>query len=68
MSDSIYLRDFNVDCVIGANPSERHRTQRLVLQVELHLNVDRAASLDRLDLTVDYESVSSQILFLLHLG
>ena len=68
MPDSIYLRDLNVDCIIGANPSERHRTQRLVLQVELNLNVDSAASLDRLDWTVDYESVSSQILFLLHLG
>jgi 7,8-dihydroneopterin aldolase/epimerase/oxygenase len=68
MSDSIFLHDLNVDCIIGANPPERHRTQRLVLQVELKLNVHSAASLDRLELTVDYESVSSQILFLLHLG
>ncbi len=68
MSDSIYLRDLNVDCIIGTNPSERLRTQRLVLQVELKLNIDDAAALDRLDLTVDYETVSAQILFLLHLG
>jgi len=68
MSDSIHIRDFNVDCIIGVNPDERHRTQRLVLQVELQLNIERAASLDRLDQTVDYEAVCSQILFLLHLG
>ena len=68
MSDSIFLHNLNVDCIIGANPWERHQTQRLVLQVELELNLGSAASLDRLDLTVDYESVSSQILFLLHLG
>ena len=68
MSDSINIRDLNVDCIIGVNPDERHRTQRLVLQVELQVNIERAASLDRLDLTVDYEAVCSQILFLLHLG
>src|SRR5512142_1486040 len=68
MPDSINIRDLNVDCVIGVNPDERQRMQRLVIQVELQLNIDRAASLDRLDLTVDYEAVCSQILFLLHLG
>jgi dihydroneopterin aldolase len=68
MADSIHIRDLNVDCVIGVNPDERHRSQRLRLEVELQLNVERAASLDRLDLTVDYEAVCSQILFLLHLG
>jgi len=68
MPDSINIRDLNVDCIIGVNPDERHRVQRLVMQVELQLNIDRAAGLDRLDLTVDYEAVCSQILFLLHLG
>lgn len=68
MPDSINIRNLNVDCIIGVNPDERQRAQRLVIQVELQLNIDRAASLDRLDLTVDYEAVCSQILFLLHLG
>jgi dihydroneopterin aldolase len=68
MPDSINIRDLNVDCVIGVNPDERQRTQRLVLQVELQLNIDRAATMDRLDLTVDYEAVCSQILFLLRSG
>jgi dihydroneopterin aldolase len=68
MTDSIHIRDLNVDCVVGINPDERHRTQRLLLQAELQVNFERAASLDRLDLTVDYEAVCSQILFLLHLG
>ncbi len=68
MPDSIKIRDLTVDCMIGVNPDERQRTQRLVIQVELQLNIDRAATLDRLDLTVDYEAVCSQILFLLHLG
>jgi dihydroneopterin aldolase len=68
MPDSINIRDLNVDCMIGVNADERQRTQRLVIQVELQLNIDRAATLDRLDLTVDYEAVCSQILFLLHLG
>lgn len=67
MPDSIYLRDLNIDCIIGLNAHERQRAQRLVLQVELQLDVDNAARMDRLELTVDYESVASQIQFLLHL-
>ncbi len=67
-SDTIQLRDLKVDCIIGVNASERVSPQRLLVQAELHLNTDIAACSDRLEETVDYEIVASQILFLLHLG
>ncbi len=67
-SDTIQLRDLKVECIIGVNAAERLSPQPLVVHVELRVNTELAASSDRLEQTVDYESVAAQILFILRLG
>ncbi len=67
-SDTIQLRELEVDCIIGINPSERTHPQRLRVQLELSVDTEAAARSDRLEETVDYEFVAAQIQFVLHLG
>ena len=67
-SDTIQLRELEVDCIIGINPGERVNPQRLRVQLELCVDTEAAASSDQLDETVDYEFVAAQIQFILHLG
>jgi dihydroneopterin aldolase len=68
MLDSIFIRDLNIDCIIGVNSNERTRAQRVVVQIELLVDTEAAAARDSLQHTVDYESVTAQALFLFHLG
>ena len=66
--DKIRLNDLEVACIVGVNPEERIRTQKLIVSVELGVDTSAAARSDRLTDTVDYEFVAAQAQFLLHLG
>lgn len=66
--DKILVEALELECIIGIYEHERVAPQRVVVDVELTVNTEPAALLDRLDLTVDYEWVTSQIAFVLKMG
>ena len=59
--DQLRLNGIAVDCVIGDLPQEREREQRLVVDVQLHMDLAAAAARDDLDDTVDYVTLVARI-------
>ena len=61
MSDLIRLVDLEVWSCLGVTDTERGKTQRLLVSVEMRTDVARAAVGDELALTVDYDAVSRYV-------
>jgi FolB domain-containing protein len=64
-SDWIRIRGLAIDCVVGLYPHERDVLQPLVLDAEMCLDTEPAASRERMRLSVDYAAISHQLAFLL---
>lgn len=60
--DIIYLRDLQVDAIIGVWEWERHVRQNLILNLELGADITDAAESDDLSDTVDYKAVSDRVI------
>lgn len=60
--DIIYLRDLQVDAVIGVWEWERRIRQTLVLNLELGADITAAGNTDDLSDTVDYKAVSDRVI------
>ncbi|MES2503683.1 MAG: dihydroneopterin aldolase [Myxococcota bacterium] len=56
-SNTIYIRDLKVACIIGVHAHEREAPQTLVINVKLHLSNLRARCSDKLEDTVDYSKL-----------
>lgn len=63
--DWIWIRELEVDCVVGVYRHERTRVQPLRVQVGLCLDTEVAGKSERLRDSVDYEALTAQIAFLL---
>lgn len=59
--DVIRISHVRVDCVVGIHEFERNKTQPLVTQVEMHVDVREAVASDRIEDTVDYAKVRDVI-------
>ena len=59
--DVIELQDIVVLAKHGANPGEREREQRFILDVRLELDLDAAARSDDLEQTVNYDALHQSI-------
>ncbi|MEI7901476.1 MAG: dihydroneopterin aldolase [bacterium] len=59
--DRLELCGLEVDCVIGDQPDERCREQRLTVEVSLAVDLSLSAVSDALDDTVDYEALAAAI-------
>ena len=59
--DRLRLNGIEVLCSIGDLPEERLREQRLLVGVELELDLSAAAASDSLADTIDYASLSRRI-------
>jgi dihydroneopterin aldolase len=57
----IFLRDLEVETVIGVEEHERLSPQPLVVSVELDADLDRAAGTDDLRHAVDYAAVAEVV-------
>jgi dihydroneopterin aldolase len=66
--DMISIDGLDVECIVGLYEHERTKPQNLVVNVRLAVDVEQAAKRERLEATVDYEWVSTQIAFLLKVG
>ncbi|MBN2507004.1 MAG: dihydroneopterin aldolase [Verrucomicrobia bacterium] len=59
--DTILISDLEVHFRVGVTESERARPQRLLVSVEMDLDVRRATSSDDLAETIDYEAVCARL-------
>ncbi|MEM9461543.1 MAG: dihydroneopterin aldolase [Myxococcota bacterium] len=67
MTDWIQLRQLNLSCIVGLWPTERDRLQPITLDVELGLDLG-AAACGRLEESVDYAVLASQLTFIAQHG
>ena len=64
--DKIHIRDLTVTCIVGTLPMERIRRRRVVLNLVLFSNQERAGKTDDLRHTVDYGTVCQRVTTLVH--
>ena len=55
--DTLRIEQIAVNALIGTLPHERQRRQNLLIDVEIGLNLQEAARLDDLSLSVDYSEI-----------
>ena len=60
--DIIYLRDLKIDTVIGIWDWERRTTQQIVIDLDMAVDVRRAARSDRIDDTINYKAVAKRLI------
>lgn len=62
--DKIFIRDIQLQCVIGINEEERHKKQNVVINISLYADLRQAGATDDFNFTVDYKAVKQRILAL----
>ena len=60
--DIIFLRDLQIDTVIGIFDWEREITQTVHLDLEMATDIRKAAASDSIDDTLDYKAVSKRLI------
>lgn len=60
--DKITIRDLEVYYRVGVPEAERANPQKLLLTLDLSLDLNAAAATDELSATVDYDALSQEIL------
>ncbi len=60
--DIVYLRDLEIECVIGIFEWERRIKQTIVLDLDMAADIRRAAASDRIEDTLDYKAVSKRVI------
>ncbi len=63
--DRVRIEGLVADCVVGVYPRERDVAQPLRLDLEMRLDLGRAAVEEKVRYTVDYDFLSAQLVFLL---
>ena len=61
MSDKITIEDLEVNFHIGVPDEERSKAQKLLITIEMQLNLEPSALNDDLNKTIDYFEVSQAI-------
>lgn len=59
--DKIFLNALVVDCIVGIWEWERKVRQRVVIDLEMAVDIRVAAASDRIEDTVDYKKVSKRL-------
>lgn len=60
--DIIYLNNLQVDAVIGIYEWERRTRQRLILDIEIGVDIRAAAGTDNIDDTLNYKAVAKRVI------
>jgi len=60
--DIVFLHDLKVDCVIGIFDWERRIKQTLHIDLDMAVDVKRAAASDSIEDTLDYKAVAKRVL------
>ena len=59
--DHILIREIEVECIIGILPRERTTKQRVLIDIDLSVDLSRAAASDDIADTVDYKELKNRI-------
>lgn len=59
--DKIFLNSLAIDCIVGIWDWERKVRQRVVIDLEMAVDIRTAARSDRIEDTVDYKKVSKRL-------
>ena len=62
MTDMVFIRELQVETVIGVYDWERTIRQRVVLDIEMASDNRRAAATDGIDHALDYAAVSARVI------
>jgi FolB domain-containing protein len=60
--DQIIIRDLHLRGIVGINPDERHKIQDVLINVTLYADLSRACESDRIEDTVNYKQIKSDII------
>jgi dihydroneopterin aldolase len=60
--DRIFLNALTTECIVGIWDWERQVKQTVVIDLEMAIDVRKAAATDHIDSTLDYKKVSKRIL------
>ena len=60
--DIIYLKELNIDTVIGIYDWERRIKQTVCLDIEMASDIRKAAASDAIEDTLDYKSVAKRLI------
>lgn len=60
--DLVYIRELEIETVIGVYDRERTRRQVVSLDLEMAADVRRAAASDRIDGALDYKAVARRLI------
>lgn len=60
--DIIYLNNLQVDAVIGIYDWERRTRQRLLLDIEIGVDIRAAAATDNIEDTLNYKAVAKRVI------
>ncbi|MDH5737106.1 MAG: dihydroneopterin aldolase [Gammaproteobacteria bacterium] len=62
MTDTVFITGLSVDTVIGVYDWERTIRQKVVLDLEMAWDIQRAAQTDNIEDTLDYKAVSKRLI------
>jgi dihydroneopterin aldolase len=62
MTDTVFLRGLEIECIIGVYDWEREQPQKVVIDLDMDWDVRPAARDDDLDKAVDWKRVTKAIL------
>lgn len=60
-TDVLYLHDLQADCIIGIWDWERQTRQTIVVDIDMGVDIRRAAAHDAIDYAVNYKAVTQGI-------
>jgi len=60
--DKIFLTGLSIECIVGVWEWERQVKQTVVFDIEMAVDIRKAAASDHLDDTIDYKKVSKRLL------
>ncbi len=66
--DTIKISDFNVECIIGVLPREREVKQKVIIDIDMFLDLSLAAEAGKIERTVDYALVAREVQFIMEVG
>ena len=58
----IIIKGLKADCIVGVKPEERLKPQQILVDLKLSLDLSKASVSDAIEDTVDYETLSMDVI------
>lgn len=60
-TDVLYLHDLKIDCIIGIWAWERQTRQRIILDLDIAVDIQKAALHDNIQYALDYKGLADRV-------